>query len=45
MKKELMIFIELIVDIAASAILILFGFLFGKFRKGKCRRKTHFRDA
>ena len=30
-----MIFTELIVDIAASAILLFFGFLFGKFRERK----------
>ena len=30
-----MIFTELIVDIAASAILILFGLLFGNFRERK----------
>lgn len=33
-----MIFTELIVDIAASAILILFGFLFGNFRERKMQR-------
>ena len=32
-----MIFTELIVDIAASAILLFFGFLFGKFRVRKMR--------
>ena len=30
-----MIFTELIVNIAASAILLFFGFLFGKFRERK----------
>ncbi len=41
-----MIFRKLIVDIAASAILILFVFLFGNLEKGKCKEgKTHFKDA
>ena len=41
-----MIFKKLIVDTASSAILIFFGFLFGKFRERKMQEgKKHFRDA
>ena len=41
-----MIFKKLIVDIAASAILILFGFFSENLDKGKCKEgKTHFRDT
>ena len=35
-----MIFTELLVNIAASAILLLFGFLFGKFRERKMQAGT-----
>ena len=39
-----MIFTELIVDIAASAILLLFGFLFGKFRERKIQAGKNLDD-
>ena len=39
-----MIFTELIVDIAASAILLLFGFLFGKFRERKMQAGKNLDD-
>ena len=39
-----MIFTELLVNIAASAILLLFGFLFGKFRERKMQAGTSLDD-
>ena len=39
-----MIFTELIVDIAASAILLLFGFLSGKFRERKMQAGKNLDD-
>ncbi len=43
-KKIDMIFTELLVDIVESAILLLFGFLFGNFRERKMQGGTSLDD-